>query len=268
VVALRDNYPRCIMIAWLKRIFATRPSGAADWIAILRHRKLCTAIPFPSELSWLNDEESNRSLDKLYVYAEDLANSAIDWYLKKKFSKKVLSIGLRYASYAFVIIGAAVPLIKIFNADALRSMFGPAASDISAISVEAALVLIGIAGGLHAIDGLIGASSGWRRYIATAMQINQRLLSFRFQWNELVGEARLMQPASPPKEPPSCQPGGEEYKLTLIRRKFELLRSFCLGVTEIVRDETTDWAAEFSNSVAQFEKQLPASHVLRPQSRP
>jgi hypothetical protein len=243
----------------------------AEQIQYARHHLLCTAIPF-ARIDW---SDQTRTFRDLYHFAEQLALGAIDWYLRKRRTKKVTSVCLRYASYFFVIVGGILPLIRIFSPDIIKLVGGSVASDLSSISVEAALVLIGIAGGLHAIDRLVGASNGWRRYIASAMRINQRLLVFRFDWNELLAhEVSAWERAKPTadnqKDTKQENPDGAHSPSpapSFAQRKYILLRTFCLDIVEVVRDETASWAAEFSDSVEQFEKQLPSGPLLRPGAR-
>jgi hypothetical protein len=107
------------------------------------------------------------------------------------------------------------------------------------------------------------------RYTAAAMRIQERLLDFQFDWNELQGPkgsgANLSDPApkvdkqSDPRNNGTADPVEPAHAVTL----FELARHFCADVVHSVSDETEKWAAEFSDSVAHFETQLPGSSLLR-----
>jgi hypothetical protein len=250
---------------------APQPSDEPDTITALdRHRRLCTAVPFPQDLVWDGCDLTKDSRQRLYRFAQDLALSAIDWYNNKRRAKKTVSKSLRLSSYAFFIIGAALPLTKIFPvAETLSGSLGSRVMNISEVSAELALGLLGIAGGLHLIDRLIGASSGWMRYTVAAMKIQQKLLNFQFDWNELLGPKAPAQsaedngppknPDSDPKRPPEKAASDKGRAITL----FELARDFCDNVVDSVADETEKWASEFSDSVAHFEKELPGSSLLR-----
>jgi hypothetical protein len=233
--------------------------------AFARHHRLSIALPFPHSLEWSTCEEITRSLDALYDYAEDLATSVIDWYLTKKRGKRRLSVGLRYSSYAFATAGVAFPLVKIFNPKSMADLLGPVASDISDIAVEAALVLIAIAGGLHAFDRLVGASSAWMRYIVTAIRLSRRLQRFRFDWNELKAGSQFIAPnPAAPKTDKSADASSSADARTSKGQKFDLIRAFCSDIAEVVAEETGNWATEITNNVAQFEKHLSSLPLHRP----
>jgi hypothetical protein len=231
---------------------------------IARHHLLSIAVPFPEGLDWSPDE-TEESLQRLYDFACDLATSQIDWYLQRRWWKKFQSVGLRYASYAFAITGVAVPLIKIFNITSLEHIFGRFADDVSNIAVEAALALLAIAGGLHAIDRLIGASSAWMRYVMAAIGLTDQLVSFRLKWNALAAEQQFTN-SSPPSAGGGASSG--EARLDAGRtpegRKFDLIREFCLNVIKVVRDETAIWSNEIKENVDKFEKDLSTAPFRAP----
>jgi hypothetical protein len=240
---------------------------------IARHQLLSIAIPFPENLDWSTPEKTEESLNALYGFGNDLATSVIDWYLQRRRGKKRQSVYLRYASYAFAIAGVAVPLIKIFNLSSLEHIFGRYADDVSNIAVEAALVLLAIAGGLHAIDGLIGASSAWMRYVAAAIGLTDQLVRFRFDWNTIAGEPQFIASATAsnasdnlpvPPSPPVSAPDGGPVTRTLQGRKYELVQGFCLKVIEVVRDETAIWSTEVRENVEKFEKDLKSAPFRAP----
>lgn len=240
----------------------TNPTPQREWERddFARHRLLSIAIPFPERLDWLTPEGTAQSLNVPYDYADELATSVIDWYLQHRRAKKIQSVGLRYASYVFAIIGVAVPLVKIFNEASLEHIFGRFAGDVSNIAVEAALVLLAIAGGLHAVDRLIGASSAWMRYISTAIGLQNELLRFRFEWNKIAGEKHFTIPpassgaggASTGQNPPPEVAGA----LTLQGAKFKLIYDFCMNVIDVVRVETGIWSTEVAEALDKFEKTL------------
>jgi hypothetical protein len=105
------------------------------------------------------------------------------------------------------------------------------------------------------------------------MRINQRLLVLRFEWNELLAQENSpgwrASYATAEDQKLTESPNGAQASplLPLAQRKFNLLRTFCLDIMEVIRDETANWAAEFSDSVEQFEKQLPSGAFLRPGAR-
>jgi hypothetical protein len=267
-------------------------NGGADDQKIWRHRHLSTAIPFP-ELDWSDIETS---LGALYDYAVQMANGTIDWYIRRRFWKKILSRGLHLASFVFVGAAALVSLLKIFSPDVElkvlqffeRLVFGsngvsPGCNscDRSGFAAEAALVLIGIATGFSLIDRLAGLSTGWMRYVMTAMRLEEQLVTFQFEWTRLKMEA-----AREPRAPAgSADDEGRAPKLEAVAVQFRfegegqtrsaalrelapdptsqrinLVRDFCARVLIIVRDETSVWADELRENVTNFAKHVASHH--------
>jgi hypothetical protein len=230
---------------------------------IARHHQLSVAIPFPEDLDW-SPEQVERSLTRLYQYAVDLGISVRDWYMQRRTSKKRWSVGLRYGSYLFAVLGVAFPLIKLFNIESLKDIFGPKVVDLDNIAVEVALALLAIAGGLHAFDRLTGASSAWRRYITAAIGVSDRLQDFQFEWNFLAAEGTFVVKNESP--PPGTMPDAG-VTLTAPGRRYDLIRRFCAEVYVMVRDETSVWSTEVANALDQFEKHLASVPGHRPPSR-
>jgi len=89
-----------------------------------------------------------------------------------------------------LIIGAMIALVRLFGpelvARVLIEVLGLKESEANAVSVEAAFFLISVAGGFHLIDHLIGCSGGWMRYIASAMEINDALIEYQWEWHKLL----------------------------------------------------------------------------------
>jgi len=230
------------------------PEGLED-VQIFRHRNLCAAIPFP-KLSWADKNNESTNLERLHDYAVQLANSAIDWYIHKKFIKKRFSRSLHVLSYLFAILGALVPLFKIFSPEVESKILHSIglAADHGSIAVEAALVLIGVAGGFNLIDRFAGFTNDWMRYMATAMRLNQELIEFQFRWSELERAASTN--PSPP-DPPGKRAIKE---IDPIKSKIDMVHKFCSRVLSIVEEETSAWADELKNNVAQFTQHIMTQH--------
>jgi hypothetical protein len=59
--------------------------------------------------------------------------------------------------------------------------------------------------------------------------------------------------AQPPRTPASTAPAPV---LTLPEQKYALIRDFCIGVLDIVKEETSSWAEEFAQSASQSHEEL------------
>src|SRR5262249_54860101 len=114
-------------------------------LRLARHDKFCTALPFPA-FDWTDEQTIKRSLAELRDYAEQLANSALDWYLQKKTTKKRYAAFFHYATYAVGVIAAIIPLLKFAAILDLESVKRYLGHDSAASAAEMSLALIGLAG--------------------------------------------------------------------------------------------------------------------------
>jgi hypothetical protein len=273
------------------------PKGIGD-LKIWRHRHIATALPFP-RIRWSDQQSDEERLEKLYDYAVQMANGVIDWYIRRRFWKKTFSRVFRFLSFLFVALAALVSLLKIFSSDIelrILKFFVPLfvsdglVSEHSGIAVEAALVLIGAAAGFNLIDRLAGLSTGWMRYVTTAMRLNEELVEFQFEWNRLERESRPQATEPTPSGGGSAQPPsaagqtptaseqvvvelrryGKQHNWTVevmpgtrsepTMRQIELVQEFCSSIFTIVNGETSDWADELKDNVAHFTKQVVSHH--------
>lgn len=282
------------------RLFArAAPSGAlspaVDRLRIWRHRQLSMALPFPL-LDW-SDEK--KALQQLYDYAVQLANGTIDWYIRHRFWKKFWSRFLRFFSFLLVIAAGFASLLKIFSADIEQKVLGFIlgrlsvdchCTDTSAFAVEVALVLIGLAGGFNLVDRLAGLSSGWMRYVSTAMVLDKELVKFQFEWTRLELKARKAEEAAKrsPDKPPSTAIAQEgvvskvqqvvvtvgydgdrptkdvewygEAQSDLMLERIDLVQEFCSTMFSLVSEETGVWADELKENITKFTKDVVSHH--------
>lgn len=256
-------------------------------LAAFRHHRLCTAVPFP-ELEWSSDSDriavnfkDNRQ--RLHNYALDLAYSAIDWYSDRSWWSKLWSWSLRGISYFCALVGAVVPLIKVFVRDTTGGM-----------AAEFALVMIALAAALNVIDRLAGFSRDWMRQRAVISQLDQERIKFELEWNDfLMQEARLRsaksQVLAASKEissrsdasakdrsrqlqrtatkASSSSEGDPGDQTTFLEKEVDLVYAFCLTVLKILGEETTSWEEEFSRNIAQFADHIQAGTFTRRPAR-
>jgi hypothetical protein len=274
-------------------------SDPNDELAFSRHRQLATALPFP-QLNW-DREAHDRNLEVLYRHAQQLANSAIDRYNREKVAKKRLVQALRWATFIFAVLGAILPVLRIYT-----PTLAPAAGD---VALELSVVLIGIAAAFNFADQLLGASSGWRRSEMASLRLNEMLTVFCLDWNELEFRVSLSAetesgqsftgprlgptPASPDQAPPPACDLGHAAALstpptatspsgsadtgpqctssqtllataqTITEQQYSMVRRFCLAVLDVVREETSGWAEEFTRNASQIEKELRSGAFAR-----
>jgi hypothetical protein len=232
-----------------------------DALRIARHAKFRTALPLPP-FDWTDDKSIEHSLNELRDYAEQLANGALDWYLDKKTSKKRLAACLHWWTYIFGVLAVLIPLLmlnlgKVFD-PFVKQYFG-IDSNLGSIAAEAAILIAGIAGGATLIDRAAGFTADWMRYITTAARINRTLIEFQFEWNKL--DCNSPYPPRPVTTGSAGIPSPPARKAKKaadpIAQRIELAGAFCSKIFELMDQETSIWASELKERVAQMARQLP-----------
>lgn len=192
------------------------------------------AQPNPlSNLSW-KDADIENSLRELRQYAEIEAQKQIGWYYAKKISKARMSSTLRFIAIVLFVFGGLVPIIKATlpatTTATLPFDFG-----------QAGYLLIGVAAGCVGLDRYFGYSTGWIRYITTAMALEKSLEEYRLEWTQQMAKAR-----------------GNTPTAEQLEELIQTCAKFSLAIKSQVEQETKAWVTEFQSNLAQLEKDLQA----------
>jgi hypothetical protein len=185
-----------------------------------------------SQLSWKNSDEIETSLKELRAYVEDEAQRQIKWYYAKKVWKARASMGLRFVAIVLFALGGLVPILKATLPTQLIAGLG---FDFG----QAGYLLIGIAAACIGLDRYFGYSTGWIRYITTAMAIEKALEEYRLEW------ARNM-----------SKIGGSVPTQQQIDDLIMTCSTFSLAIKSQVEQETKAWVTEFQSNLTQLEKDL------------
>ncbi|MFI1160527.1 SLATT domain-containing protein [Streptomyces sioyaensis] len=156
-------------------------------------------------------------LDALYLWTEEGALRAADWYLHDRLGKRRGARVLRLGAAAGVTVGGALPLLDLAGVWAGGASWG-------CLSLLLAAVCVGG-------DRYFGVTAGWMRDLATAQAIHRRLEALQFDW-AAVSVREVLGPAE--------GTAGEAAE-----RCLGVLRRFNEDLGELVRAETADWMAEF-----------------------
>lgn len=163
-------------------------------------------------------------LDALYLWTEEGALRAADWYLHDRLAKRRGARALRLGAAAGLAVGGALPLLDLAGVWEGGAAWG-------CLSLLLAAVCVGG-------DRYFGVTAGWMRDLATVQAIHRRLEALQFDWaTESVRE--VLGPAE--------GTAGEAAE-----RCLGLLRRFNEDLGELVRAETVDWMAEFRASPLRF----------------
>src|SRR5262249_10313733 len=244
-------------------------SSGQKQLTARRHHRLSTALPFP-RLDWSDEDCVEASLNRLHGYAIDLVNSAIDWSFRRIIRDRSWSWFFRGLSYLCAVVGAVLPLIKIFGPH-LDKDLGARLADPGGITAEFALVLIALAAALNVIDRLAGFSQSWIRARAVVNQLDQAHIRFEIEWNDLLmrktslrqdrsdilaGEEAPTNNTENSARPPDPAP-------PFLESQVDLVYGFCLTVLKILGEETKSWEQEFAGSITQFSEHLQAGTLIR-----
>jgi hypothetical protein len=187
------------------------------------------------------------SLRTLRDYAERQAGSAIGWYFHGKKSKQKLSRYCRFFAIILTALGGLIPILAAI----LYSEGTETARSLERLQFQQwGYLSIGLAGLFMGYDRFFGGSSGWMRYIITAMALETLIEEFRVDWLKL--EADLGDPPDTVKT------------LAALDR----VKTFLLAIRGQVERETKAWVDEFRSSLTQLEKQTQdALDAAREQSK-
>jgi hypothetical protein len=220
---------------------------SADDLKIARRNQFCTVLPFPT-INWGKGADTEANLAELHDFARQLANSAIDWYLDKKRTKKAFARLLHGLTYFFGALAVIVPVLMIIIPEfefASKYFSNP-----RSFAAEVALVLLGVAGAWNLIDRSAGFSSDWMRYIVTVTDLYRELTEFEFDWITLTRVASKRDSNPPPEGPSQPQPENATQTDPDAAR-IELVKDFTLGILGITGKETNIWAKELKERMAQ-----------------
>jgi hypothetical protein len=229
-------------------------SDAFEQLRIARHHRYCVAIPFP-HLDW-SDLQTLESIEEMHDFAVQTGNSALDWYLENRETKKRYAKFFHRLAYAIATIAAAIPLLKLSNvldAPFVKQLLDTKA-DLNSLVAELSLALFGVAAGLALIDRMAGFSADWMRYVVTATQINRKKMEFQFLWDRL--ERTL---PYPPHKKAQVEVAGKipKRKDDPIAARIKLVQEFCSSIADLTEKETSGWATDLKERVSQLDSQLP-----------
>ena len=157
----------------------------------------------------------------VYDHVEAWSLTNIRWYLRKKRKKARGSRVLRVGAIIFAVAGGLIPLLALQGV--LAAAWG--------------YVPLGLAAACVALDRLLGYSSSWMRYAATALELEYALASLQVAWMSTT----------------SCGSNGE-----LTSQQYDTLmaslKTHVDDVGRIVREETSGWTADFSARLADLDR--------------
>lgn len=178
------------------------------------------------KLDW-SAGNTSAAVDQVFDHAMNLAEDAIGWYISAKNTKRFFARGLRVLA---ILLGAAAALLPTVG-----ELF--ARDGESLVRAGWTAVLLGLVGVALLLDRFYGFSTGWMRYIATELQLQQITHEFQIDWEA----ERAGWEGSPP---------NREQAVQMIARA----KAFIVQINGIIRVETAQWIQEFESTLRQLDE--------------
>lgn len=174
-------------------------------------------------------ETPEATIRAVYAHVEKHAHQARQWYWSRLAPKRAGSFIVRILAFLLGGAGSVAPVCAAIWSDTQTRL---------AIT-QAGVAALVVAGLVLLADRLFGWSSGWLRYMSTALAMERVTQQFRLEW----GAYMLAKSAIPPTKENA-------------RELFDIARRFHESIDARVREETEGWVAEFANSMAAFDDLL------------
>ncbi len=171
-----------------------------------------------SELPWHDAEASAESVSKLYERVVLAAENSIDWYLRKKESRKRGALACSFFALAFLLLGMLVPATLLVDPEFPYPNLG--------------YVLILASGACMLVNRLFGYSSGWMRYLRAAFTLKRQLEEFQLDWALVRSEM-----------------GGDPVDPKQTARLLNGLKRMTQQMNRLVEEETDLWLREFGSEL-------------------
>ena len=169
---------------------------------------------------------SKTELDSIKKDAIKLSEKERNWYVRHAQKKKITSKSLRVLAIIFIGLGTLCPLIestRVLDGVLELSRWG--------------YVAFGIGGLFIGYDKFFGMSSGWIRYTLAIMEMNKATTQFDFDWKIKLAEI-----------------DEEELNKEQTISFLDLTKIYLNKISNIIHEETKNWAIEFESSLSELRK--------------
>ncbi|MDA1273198.1 MAG: DUF4231 domain-containing protein [Verrucomicrobia bacterium] len=179
------------------------------------------------EFDWV-DSKRAASLKALYAGILGKIDGSIKWYQTKRVLKRQLAWCFRVTAILLGAVAAALPTVAEMTRRTDDWLVRPGMATIVGVAVGALLML----------DKFIGASSAWIRYTMAETALKELrdewILAYALEAAGWLGMA--------------------EASVEQAKHALSMLQGFLARGNQIVRDETTQWKAEFQSALQQIEE--------------
>jgi hypothetical protein len=191
--------------------------------------------------SWQPDQVP-ACLDSLREYVEADVEAAIHWYYAKKPWKAWASQLLKFLTLVTTGLGGLLPIVSATGFFS-RGITDPQQQLFRNLQVnQIGYLCFGLAAAFLAFDKYFGYSTGWMRYITTAMSLETALRNFRLDWARTTSGLA------------GTTPSG-----VVLEALLQKIQEFCVAARMLVEKETQAWVMEFQTNLSQLEKEAKAA---------
>ncbi len=181
------------------------------------------------------DGDGKEPLGNIFEYVTAQAEDAIEWYLKKKSSKKFWARSLRLAAIISTSVAGLIPLISEINTTAGVPDVPPA---LASVALLLAVTFVGL-------DRFFGFSTAWMRFLSTELKIRNALQLFRVEWE--IKSSSLK--GTPPNE-------------DQLQERLVACRDFLVTINSAVESEMLAWKNEFQTALKQIDDAAQAKQEI------
>lgn len=182
-----------------------------------------TVGKFLANLKW-DEKNALASLDSLYTFATSEAEKTEDWYWTKTKQKRRWAMILRVVAILSVTVAGIIPILTpILTNTAGDPLINPIWSSFAVATGTAALGL----------DKYFGYSSGWIRYVTSALSVKGWLIEFKYDWE--LNRAMFSSDGA--------------YSEPELQSMITKCSAFAMKISNAVQEETKQWAQEFQTSL-------------------
>jgi hypothetical protein len=214
----------------------------ASWASIRKRLGRAYNITPPA---WTNPSwepgQIQASLDTMRQFAEADVQAAINWYWAKKPWKAWASQVLKFLTLLATALGGLIPIVTATGIlDGGRQN-----QDLILWNLhinQVGYLCFGLAAAFLGLDKYFGYSTGWMRYITTAMSLETLLRNFRLDWAKTTSGLA--------GQPPSG---------AALENLIQKIQEFCVAARTLVEKETQAWVMEFQTNLSQLEKDAKAA---------
>ncbi|HYH82337.1 MAG TPA: SLATT domain-containing protein [Longimicrobium sp.] len=190
------------------------------------------------DLSWAAADVET-SLAAVYSHVMKDADEALGWYQRNRVPKKRGGLSIRVMAVLLIAAAGLLPLVIQLADPLLRDGQG---NELVRINPLWSSFFVGLAAALVAYDRYFGLSSGWIRYVSTALSIRTAMEAFEMEW--------------------ACQRAtlaGAAPNAAQLEQMLAKCKEFANRLNSIVGDETNTWVQEFQASLKEVDNAVRAA---------